>query len=404
MLAAAAAWDGLAADLESAAHSYESVVSELAIGWTGPSAAAMASAVRPYAAWMHNTAAQAEHTAVQAKTAAAAYESAFAMTVPPPVIAANRSQLMTLIATNFFGQNAPAIAATEAAYGAMWAQDATAMYVYSGDSTRASLLMPFTQPPQTTNPGGLGHQAAATSHAGTSAATNTQSTLSQLISTLQGPTSSLPGGTTSAPASPLASTSSANTAAALAIIPVELGADLFGSFVIDSAGSFVIDPAGVAIEGLESLEIGGGIPPFAAGASTAGAAPVSAGVGQAVPVGGLSVPPSWTTAAPAIRPLAAAQPAASADAASQTSAGTAANTLDDIAMTGLAGLAGTAGLGGRRKRAEATSAQPTWSQQTPPSEPKTQIGPELRELIELDDAGILTEEEFTEQKRRLLGQ
>ena len=48
------------------------------------------------------------------------------MTVPPPVIAANRVLLMTLIATNFFGQNTPAIAATDAQYMEMWAQDAAA--------------------------------------------------------------------------------------------------------------------------------------------------------------------------------------------------------------------------------------------------------------------------------------
>ena len=46
------------------------------------------------------------------------------MTVPPPVIAANRVLLLNLIATNFFGQNTPAIAVTEAQYMEMWAQDA----------------------------------------------------------------------------------------------------------------------------------------------------------------------------------------------------------------------------------------------------------------------------------------
>jgi PPE-repeat protein len=57
----------------------------------------------------------------------AAYEAAFAMTVPPPVIAANRALLLMLVATNFLGQNTPAIMATEAEYAEMWAQDAGAM-------------------------------------------------------------------------------------------------------------------------------------------------------------------------------------------------------------------------------------------------------------------------------------
>ena len=92
MLAAAAAWDGLAADLHSAAASYGSVVSGLTGGsWRGPASTSMAAAVAPYLTWMSATAAQSEQAASQARAAAAAYEAAFAMTVPPAVIAANRA-------------------------------------------------------------------------------------------------------------------------------------------------------------------------------------------------------------------------------------------------------------------------------------------------------------------------
>ena len=56
---------------------------------------------------------------------------------------------MALIATNVLGQNTPAIAATEAQYGEMWAQDAAAMYGYAGNSAAATVVKPFTQPPQT---------------------------------------------------------------------------------------------------------------------------------------------------------------------------------------------------------------------------------------------------------------
>ncbi|MGH3637101.1 MAG: PPE family protein, partial [Mycobacterium sp.] len=167
MLVAAAAWDGLAADLHSTATSYQSVVSSLTGGpWTGPASAAMAAAAAPYVTWMTTTATQAEQTAAQAKVASAAYEAAFAMTVPPPVIAANRAQLMALVATNFLGQNTPAIMATEAHYAEMWAQDAGAMYGYAGTSAAASTLSPFTPAPQTANPAGLTGHAAAISHAG----------------------------------------------------------------------------------------------------------------------------------------------------------------------------------------------------------------------------------------------
>src|SRR5208283_1484402 len=99
-------------------------------------------------AWLSTTATQAEETAAQAEAAVAAYEAAFAATVPPPVIAANRAQLMVLVATNFLGQNTPAIAATEALYMEMWAQDAAAMYGYAGSSAAASQLTSFTQPEQ----------------------------------------------------------------------------------------------------------------------------------------------------------------------------------------------------------------------------------------------------------------
>jgi PPE-repeat protein len=74
----------------------------------------MAAAATPYVSWMSATASQAVEVATQAKAAVAAYEAAFAMTVPPTVVAANRALLLVLTATNFFGQNTPAIVATEA--------------------------------------------------------------------------------------------------------------------------------------------------------------------------------------------------------------------------------------------------------------------------------------------------
>ena len=108
MLAAAAAWNALAAELQSTASSYQSAIAGLIAGsWLGPSATTMAAAAAPYVAWMRATATQAEQTASQATAAAAAYEAAFAETVPPPVVAANRSLLTALVATNLFGQNTP---------------------------------------------------------------------------------------------------------------------------------------------------------------------------------------------------------------------------------------------------------------------------------------------------------
>lgn len=68
---------------------------------------------------------------------------------------ANRALLAELTATNILGQNVSAIAATEARYGEMWAQDASAMYGYAAASAVAARLNPLTRPSHITNPAGL---------------------------------------------------------------------------------------------------------------------------------------------------------------------------------------------------------------------------------------------------------
>ena len=185
MMAAAGAWDGLAAELAVAASGYRSVISELTSAyWMGPVSASMMAAATPYATWLGNTAQLAEQAGMQARAAAAAYELAFAMTVPPPLIAANRVLLRALIATNFFGQNTPAIAATEAEYTEMWAQDAAAMYGYAGSSAVATQLSPFTAAPETTKSAGLGAQAAAVEAAAATPASTSAPSLSSMTTDL----------------------------------------------------------------------------------------------------------------------------------------------------------------------------------------------------------------------------
>lgn len=152
LLAAASAWDSLAVELSLTATGYTSVVAELTTSlWIGPAAESMVAAVGPYVSWLSASAVRAEEAANHARAAAAAYETAFSMTVPPPVIAANRVLLMTLVATNVFGQNFPAIAAAEADYLEMWAQDATAMYGYAASAALATELSRFAAPPHTTD-------------------------------------------------------------------------------------------------------------------------------------------------------------------------------------------------------------------------------------------------------------
>ncbi|MGH3554526.1 MAG: PPE family protein, partial [Mycobacterium sp.] len=323
LLAAASAWDGLAAELGSAASAYSSVISALAGGsWLGPGSAAMAAAAAPYAAWMSVTATQAEQTANQARAAAAAYEAAFAMTVPPPVIAANRSLLMSLVATNVLGQNTPAIAATEAHYAEMWAQDAAAMYGYAGSSAAASTVTPFSAPQQNTNQAGLAAQAAVAQAAGSSAGTGVQTSLSQMVSTVPGTMQGLssplqsasPGSPLSAIATPLglqpgdltnAATnlmSSSMTPMSLAGI-TQIGADLSVIRALNAAG------AGGAL-GPGILTPGAGISAVAP-AGSAGLGGVLAGMGRGTTVGALSVPQSWGAATPLASPPATASLASS---------------------------------------------------------------------------------------------
>jgi PPE-repeat protein len=420
MLAAAAAWNGLAAELYSAATSYQSVVSGLTAGpWLGPSSASMAAAAARYVAWMSTVAAQAEQTAAQAKAAAAAYETAFAATVPPSVVAANRSLLMELIATNVLGQNTPAIATTETQYAEMWAQDAAAMYGYAGSSASATTLTPLTPPPPTTNPGGLGGQEAAVAQAtGTSAATNTQTVLSQLTSAVPTALQRL--------ASPVTSTSSTSGLTGI-LQSLGLSSPLsYADGAVSSAGLTVssgawgsasnADAAMIAADdqmtGMDGQVMGtlGQITGMEGRIMNrfdelgAVRTAVSAGVGQATSVGALSVPRAWTTAAPAIRLAAAALPATSLSSAPEVFAGNPGSLFSGTALASMAGRAigGTVRPGSGERVGVNTRARPAL-QQSLPGTPVAGIAAELRELAELRDLGILTDKEFSEQKRRLLG-
>lgn len=150
--AAAASWDAIAVQLAESAAEVAVVLSGLADAWRGPSAAAMTAAAARYRDWLTTTAAQAETTAGQARTAALAYEAAFHATVPPALVAANREHLVALVASNLLGQNTAAIMALEAAYAEMWAQDAAAMAEYQAAAASATGGLPqFNPAPRVTN-------------------------------------------------------------------------------------------------------------------------------------------------------------------------------------------------------------------------------------------------------------
>jgi PPE-repeat protein len=329
IIAAAASWDNLATEVSSAAGDYRSVISGLTSGpWQGPASESMVNAAAPYVSWMNATAAQAEQAADQAKAAASAYEAAFTATVAPPVIAANRALLASLVASNVLGQNTPAIAATEAHYAEMWAQDAAAMYGYAGSSAAASTLTPFAAPPATTT-------------ASQAAGTGTSAPLSQLVTSVPAALQGL--------ASPVTSTSAgsgldgmmswlglggANLTSPAGILNFLAGTDgsplgaflnnnglntLFSSgfympgnflgtmsdFVgLGSAGA-ASEVAGDAAAGAAAADgIGGAVAAPAAGVGELGSAgAVSAALGRGTAIGALAVPPNWTPIAPTVSPL-----------------------------------------------------------------------------------------------------
>lgn len=322
LMAAAAAWDGLAAELQSTAASYSSVISELTSQqWQGPASASMAAAAAPYVAWMTTTAAQAEQSAAQARAAAGAYEAAFAMTVPPAVVAANRSQLMALIATNILGQNTPAIAATEAQYGEMWAQDVAAMEGYAGASTAASQFSPFTPPPKTTNPAGVVNQAAVAAQAAAPAAG------------LKGFLANL--GVFDVPLFATATGTLGNFGVQGANLARQYNRDAIADEKEGRTPQVVSSGGGVGGATAPKVTLASGPAPARGGAA------VSASAGRAASIGALSVPQSWAMS-PEIRQLAKVLPMTSVAAAPPAAQDGAENPYTGMALASLVG----SGMGG----------------------------------------------------------
>ena len=302
LMAAATAWNNLAAELSTTATQWESIITSLTTEqWTGTGSAAAAASAQPIVSWLTTTAAAAEQAGAQATASAAAYEAAFMATVPPPVIAANRAQLAALIATNFMGVNSAAIAACEAQYAEMWVQDATAMYTYQAASTAAGVLQPVTPMTPATNPAGQGLQAASVAQAATStpvqALTNSVSSAAITPAALD-PTSLINSidGLLGTPAVANTINGSVNTAAwwVMNTIPtaVSLGHTTGTVGSIPFALSDAVAPASAA--GIaEGTMVGSFMPAGGLGAAA------SASMGEASAVGGLSVPAGWSAAAPA---------------------------------------------------------------------------------------------------------
>jgi PPE-repeat protein len=333
LMAAATAWNNLAAELSTTATQWESIITALTTEqWTGAGSAAAAAAAQPIVSWLTTTAAAAEQAGAQATASAAAYEAAFAATVPPPVIAANRAQLAALIATNFLGVNTPAIMATEAHYAEMWVQDATTMYTYQASSTATGVLQPVTPMSPATNPAGQGLQAASVAQATTStpvqALTNA---VSSAVTPAADPPSSIITSIDGLLGTPFVFNGingAVNTSAwfVMNTIPtaVSLGHTTGTVGSIPFALSDAVAPASAA--GIAEGTMVGSVAPMGAAAS--------ASVGEASAVGGLSVPASWSAATPASM--------ASSTAPLAGSGWTAATEEPVAAMPGMPGMAAAA--------------------------------------------------------------
>ncbi|AOS92369.1 PPE family protein [Mycobacterium intracellulare subsp. chimaera] len=363
LVSAASAWSALAAELNSAALSYEKVVTALSSEeWLGAASATMAQAVQPYIAWMTSAAAQAEEAATQARAAAAAYEAALSASVPPPLVASNRMQVSQLQATNVLGQNTPLIAQLEAQYGEYWAQDAGAMYGYAGQSSAATKQTPFQKAPEITNASGQASQSAAVTKATSdSTAVNTSKVLQSMAQPSTNATNATTNATTQASADPFSAIWYLLTGQTT--IPTNLGTAVngyspFASLFYNTEGLpyFSIGMGNNFVQISKSLGLIGSAAPAAAkalpalgglggmlGGGAAAAHPVAA-LGSAASIGGkLSVPVAWSGAPAAAPALGHAIPVSTISAAPEAAGGPG-NLLGGMPLAGAgAGGHGVAG-------------------------------------------------------------
>ncbi|MGB6149719.1 MAG: PPE domain-containing protein, partial [Mycolicibacter algericus] len=204
------------------------------------------------------------------------------------------------------GQNAPAIAANQAEYGAMWAQDTGAMYSYASASAAATTLTPFSRPPQNTNPTGEATQANAVAQSsGSAAGTSAQSIIDQILNfnlaeTQIGKDFLALNGSFSGMQAVIGGLGYTASGSMFTIVP-----GVNAAITASSAMTSAMSAAGVVpVSAVTTLPEIGSAGATLAGSSSAGAGGQAlAGLGRAGSVGGLTVPPSWGAAA---SPLAAA--------------------------------------------------------------------------------------------------
>ncbi|MFZ3345049.1 PPE family protein [Mycobacterium sp.] len=328
LMAAASAWDELAADLEATAASYQTVIGQLTGStWLGPTSARMAAATAPFVDWLAGTAGQAAETGAQAKLAAAAYEGAFSATVPPAVVAANRSLLAALVATNFLGQNTPAIAATEAQYMEMWFQDGLTMDTYATTSQQA-VVLPQQTPAPTTSDGGTSADTAAAAQSTTNSASGIGSLGTDLESLLTNGLTNVLGdlGVPTSLSSPIVSalTSTGLGSTTSSILPIQgvyyatMFASMPAKMLISMSNSMSASQAMQAgnqamladVSSLVDAKMKAMLASIS-GQMRGFGSTISAQLASAHKLGGLSIPNGWAQAAPEMTRAAPVLPATS---------------------------------------------------------------------------------------------
>lgn len=301
--------------------------------------------------------------------AATAFETAMTATVHPAAVAANRVSLTSLVATNFLGQNTPAIAATEFDYLEMWAQDVAAMVGYHGGATAvAASITPFALPP--VNLAGLAANVAGNVASNLSAAV---SPLAQGVAMVApGLVSGVQSVASAVPVQSLMSVAQIGTLPASMLISPMM--QLAQTANAGTAGLANAATAGLA----DSTKFVGDAAPAAKGLGGAGLGAGMAGdLGKAHLVGAMSVPPAWAGSTPkamatsALHGLGATSAAATNAAAAAPAARPGGMGMPMMPIPTGAGGAGAGMPGGMMGRG---GASPHVTQNRPAVVPRTGIG------------------------------
>ncbi|GAA0999373.1 PPE family protein [Tsukamurella strandjordii] len=150
--AAAAAWSVVASAASARSAFLTSLLPRLAASWQAPETALMTRNVAMYLAYNEALRVQALLAATRHTKQAADYSAALAGMAQLPEIVQNQVTHGVLQATNFLGVNTGAIAANEAQYAGMWAQNAAMMFGYLANSMANMTFEPFIPPKPIASP------------------------------------------------------------------------------------------------------------------------------------------------------------------------------------------------------------------------------------------------------------